>query len=124
LFCIKFIIYILTADKSCCGAFNSRTVQSASLFLKNISTNINYIYKIYFFGIAGANLMKRKFKRSIKSTVINTELSKSGYPLVQSFSIFNIIDFDFDRVFIFFNTYISRLTQKCGKYDISSYEIL
>jgi ATP synthase F1 gamma subunit len=123
-FCIKFLIYIYTADKSCCGSLNSRTVQTVSLFLKKINNNINYVYKIYFFGVAGALLMKRKFKKSIKSTIFNTDLSKSNYPLIQSFSIFNIIDFDFDRIFFFFNFYISRLFQKCGKYAISSYEIL
>lgn len=121
-FCNKLIIYIFTADKSCCGALNSRTVQTVISFFKSINNN-HYIIKFYFFGIAGVNLMKRRFKRFIKSTFFNIEINKSGYPLNQSFSIFNILYLDFDRIFIFFNMYINRLLQKPGKYDISSYEI-
>jgi F0F1-type ATP synthase gamma subunit len=123
-FCTKFCIYIFTADKSCCGALNSRTIQVVVLFIKSIITNSNNTLQIYFFGISGLNLLKRRFSKFIKSTFFNFELNKSGYPFNQSFSIFHIICFDFDRLFIFFNLYTSRLIQKCGKYEVSSYEIL
>lgn len=118
----KYLIIIISTDKSCCGVINN-------LLLKNIFIIINDLLeldinmKIIIIGNRCAHRMKKKYRNLIVR--LFKKLEKEPF----SFFFTNIITtkiwslIKFDKCHIFFNRYIKMFDHKTVSYFFINYEL-